>query len=54
MDFLGNSTDCLFLLKELKTGFLALLVCMALYGQIDARIWNGLRQLLARLMIRCN
>lgn len=42
------------LMKELETGFLMLLVCMALYIQIDPKIWNGICQLFARLMIGTN
>jgi hypothetical protein len=38
-------------MKELKTGFLMLLVCTALYVQLDPRIWGGVCQLLARLMV---
>jgi hypothetical protein len=38
-------------MKELKTGFLMLLVCTALYVQVDPRIWGGVCQLLARLMV---
>jgi hypothetical protein len=41
-------------MKELKTGFLLLLVCTTLYIQIDPRIWNNISQLLARLMIGTN
>jgi hypothetical protein len=41
-------------MKELETGFLMLLVCTALYIQIDPGIWNGICQLLARLMIGAN
>jgi hypothetical protein len=41
----------LFLMKEVKTGFLMLLVCTALYIQVDPRIWGGVCQLLARLMV---
>jgi hypothetical protein len=41
-------------MKEVKTGFLMLLVCTALYVQIDPRIWNGLCQLLARFMVGWN
>jgi hypothetical protein len=38
-------------MKELKTGFLMLLVCTAVYVQVDPRIWGGVCQLLARLMV---
>jgi hypothetical protein len=38
-------------MKEFKTGFLTLLVCVALYIQVDPRIWNDICQLLARFMI---
>jgi hypothetical protein len=38
-------------MKEVKTGCLMLLVCTALYIQIDPRIWNGLCQLLARMLV---
>jgi hypothetical protein len=38
-------------MKGFETGFLTLLVCTALYLQIDPGIWNGICQLLARLMI---
>jgi hypothetical protein len=43
----------LFLLamKEVKTGGLMLLVCAALYVQIDPRIWDGLCQLLSQCMV---
>jgi hypothetical protein len=41
-------------MKELKAGFLMLLVCVALYIQIDPRIWNGVCQLLTRFMIGWN
>jgi len=41
-------------MNELETGFLMLLVCAALYIQIDPIIWNGICQLLARLMIGTN
>jgi hypothetical protein len=40
--------------RPLETGFLTLLTCTALYFQIDAGIWNGICQLLARLMIGTN
>jgi len=40
--------------KGLETSFLMLLVCAALYIQIDLRILNGICQLLARLMIGTN
>jgi hypothetical protein len=45
---------CVFPMKELKAGFLMLLVCVALYIQIDPRIWNGVCQLLTRFMIGWN
>jgi hypothetical protein len=38
-------------MKEVKTGGLMLLVCVALYVQLDPRIWDGLCQLLARCMV---
>jgi hypothetical protein len=38
-------------MKELKTGFLMLFVCTALYIQVDPRIWSGICQLLARLLV---
>jgi hypothetical protein len=41
-------------MKELEAGFLMLLVYMALYIQIDPKIWNGICQLFARLMIGTN
>ena len=41
-------------MKELKTGFLMLLVCSALYVQVDPRIWSGVCRLLARLMVGWN
>jgi hypothetical protein len=41
-------------MREVKTGFLMLLVCTALYVQIDPRIWSGLCQLLARMLIGPN
>jgi hypothetical protein len=37
-------------MKEVKSGFLMLLVCVAFYVQLDPRIWNGLCQLLARCL----
>jgi hypothetical protein len=37
-------------MKELKAGFLMLLVCVAIYVQIDSRIWSGLWQLVSRLV----
>ena len=43
-----------FPMKELKTGFLMLFVCTALYIQVDPRIWSGVCQLLARLMVGGN
>jgi hypothetical protein len=43
-----------FPMKELKTGFLMVLVCTALYVQIDPRIWSGICQLLARLLVGSN
>ena len=36
--------------KEIKTGVLMLLVCAAIYVQIDPQIWSGLCQLIGRLM----
>jgi hypothetical protein len=36
--------------KEVKTGLLMLLVCVAIYVQIDSRIWAGLCQLIGRLI----
>jgi hypothetical protein len=36
-------------MKELKAGFLMLLVCAVIYVQIDTRIWSGLWQLMSRL-----
>jgi hypothetical protein len=41
-------------MKGFETGFLTLLVGTALYLQIDPGIWNGICQLLARLMIGTN
>jgi hypothetical protein len=41
-------------MKELKTGFLMVLVCTALYVQIDPRIWSGICQLLARFLVGSN
>jgi hypothetical protein len=41
-------------MKGFETGSLMLLVCTALYIQIDPRIWNNICQLLARLMIGTN
>jgi hypothetical protein len=41
-------------MKEVKTGFLMLLVCVALYIQVDPRIWTGICQLLARCMVGWN
>jgi hypothetical protein len=43
-----------FPMKELKTGFLMVLVCAVLYAQIDPRIWGGVCQLLARCMVGWN
>jgi hypothetical protein len=40
--------------KGFDTAFLMLLVFTALYVQIDPRIWTGICQLLARLMIGTN
>ncbi|HKM57438.1 MAG TPA: hypothetical protein VJX28_01745 [Chthoniobacterales bacterium] len=37
-------------MKEIKTGVLMLLVCAAIYVQIDPRIWSGFCQLIGRLM----
>ena len=36
--------------KEIKTGVLMLLVCLAIYLQIDPRIWSDLCELIGRLM----
>jgi hypothetical protein len=47
-DMLSNHV---FPMKELKTGFLMVLVCTALYVQIDPRIWSGICQLLARFLV---
>jgi hypothetical protein len=44
----------MFAMKELKTGFLMLFVCTALYIQVDQRIWSAVCQLLARLMVGGN
>jgi hypothetical protein len=41
-------------MKEVKTGGLMLLVCVALYVQVDPRIWNGLCHVLARCMVGWN
>ncbi|HEV3208984.1 MAG TPA: hypothetical protein VGY91_01865 [Chthoniobacterales bacterium] len=41
-------------MREVKTGCLMLLVCTALYIQFDPRIWNGLCQLLAKLLVGPN
>jgi hypothetical protein len=41
-------------MKELKTGFLTLLVCVAFYIQVNPRILNGVCQVLARFMIDWN
>ena len=38
-------------MREVKTGFLMILVCTALYVQCDPRIWSGLCQLLARMLV---
>jgi hypothetical protein len=38
-------------MREVKTGCLMLLVCTALYIQFDPRIWSGLCQLLAKLLV---
>jgi hypothetical protein len=38
-------------MKEVKSGFLMLLVCVAFYIQLDPRIWSGLFQLLARCTV---
>jgi hypothetical protein len=47
-DMLSNHV---FPMKALKTGFLMVLVCTALYVQIDPRIWSGICQLLARFLV---
>ena len=49
-----SAASNLFPMKELKAGFLMLFVCTALYIQIDPRIWSGVCQLLARLMLGGN
>jgi len=41
-------------IKGLETGYLAVLLCTALYLQLDPGIWDGFCQLLARLMIGTN
>lgn len=41
-------------MKEVKSGFLMLFVCVALYIQFDPRVWNGLCHLLARCMVGWN
>ncbi len=41
-------------MREVKTGCLMLLVFTALYIQFDPRIWNGLCQLLAKLLVGPN
>jgi len=41
-------------MREVKTGCLMLLVCTALYIQFDPRIWSGLCQLLAKLLVSPN
>ncbi len=41
-------------MKEVKTGFLMLLVCVAIYVQVDPRMLNGLCQLFARCMVGWN
>ena len=46
--------ESLSLMKELKTGFLILLICSALYVQVDPGIWSGICRLLARLMVGWN
>jgi hypothetical protein len=38
-------------MKEIKSGCLMLLVCAALYIQVDPRFLNGVCQLIARLMV---
>jgi hypothetical protein len=42
------------LMKEVKSGCLMLLVCAALYIQVDPRIVNSLCQFLARFMVGWN
>ncbi|MBV9275828.1 MAG: hypothetical protein JO333_18180 [Verrucomicrobia bacterium] len=37
-------------MKELKAGFLLLLVCAAFYVLTDPRIWGGLCQLVGRFV----
>lgn len=41
-------------MKEVKTGCLMILLCTALFIQFDPRIWNGLCQLLAKLLVGPN
>jgi hypothetical protein len=41
-------------MKEFKTAFLTLLVCVELYIQVDPGVWSGVCQLLARFMIGWN
>jgi hypothetical protein len=36
-------------MNELKTGFLMLAVCVALFAQADPHFWGGLYQLVGRL-----
>jgi hypothetical protein len=41
-------------MREVKTGFLLLLVCIAILIQADPRIWNGICHLLARCVVGWN
>jgi hypothetical protein len=51
---LANLTNRRSQMKGSERVFLMLLICTALYIQIDVRIWNGICQLLARFMIGTN
>jgi hypothetical protein len=41
-------------MREVKTGFLMLLVCAALYIEIDPGIWNDVCHLLAEFIVGPN
>ena len=50
----ANFTNRRSQMKGSETVFLMLLICTALYIQVDVRICNGICQLLARFMIGTN
>ena len=41
-------------MREVKTGSLTLLVCAALYIEIDPRVWNDVCQLLVGFVVGPN